>query len=101
MINSQKITLAPESIVEEILQNVSMIISTPQYSVPLNRAFGLPYKFLDKPIQVAKAMFVSEIADAVELFEPRAKVIAVIFVQSEEEGVAGKLIPKVEVKILE
>lgn len=37
----KKINLAPENTVEEVLQNVAMIISTPKFSVPLDRGFGM------------------------------------------------------------
>lgn len=55
----KKINLAPESTVEEVLQNVAMIISTPKFSVPLDRNFGLAQRFIDKPIQTAQPVLIS------------------------------------------
>ena len=57
----KKINLAPESTVEEVLQNVAMIISTPKFSVPLDRNFGLAQRFIDKPIQTAQPVLISEV----------------------------------------
>lgn len=93
-----KISLAPESTEEEVLQNVAMIILTVQFSVPLDRGFGLAGRFIDKPIQTAQAILVSEVLDAVEKYEPRADIVSVTFEQGETPG---NLIPIVEVNIID
>lgn len=93
-----KINLAPESTEEEVLQNVAMIISTVQFSVPLDRGFGLAGRFIDKPIQTAQAILVSEVLDAVEKYEPRADIVSVTFEHGETPGI---LIPIVEVNIID
>lgn len=97
----KSINLAPQTIEEEVLQNVAMIISTPQFSVPLDRGFGLAQQFLDKPHSVAQTMLVSEVLDALEKYEPRVEVKNVSFMQSEQDTLAGKLIPQVEVNIID
>lgn len=94
----RKITLAPESVQEEVLQNIAMIVSTPQFSVPLDRGFGLAQRFVDKPIHTAQAILVSEVMDAVERYEPRAEVVSVTF---EQGKTPGSLIPVVEVNIID
>jgi phage baseplate assembly protein W len=99
--DNKKINLAPETVVEEVLQNVAMIISTPQFTVPLDRGFGLPQRFLDKPLPVAKAILVAEVLDAIEEYEPRAEIENITFVEEEQEAKAGKLIPRVEVNIID
>lgn len=93
----EKINLAPESLVEEVLQNVAVILSTAQYSVPLARRLGLPMRFLDKPLPVAQAMLVAEVNEAIKEQEPRATVVETKFELDEENP--GKLIPIVEVEI--
>ena len=35
-----KLNLAPETLEEEVLQNVAIIVSTPKFSVPLDRGLG-------------------------------------------------------------
>lgn len=92
------INLAPGKI-EEILQNVAVIISTPQCSVPLERGTGLPMRFIDKPINVAQAMAVAEIIENVSEQEPRVNVVEVTFEVDEDNP--GKLIPTVEVEIVD
>lgn len=91
------INLAPGEI-EEILQNVAVIISTPQCSVSLERGTGLPMRFLDKPMNIAQAMAVAEITEAVSEQEPRASIVEITF--EIDEASPGKLIPTVEVEIV-
>ena len=52
----EAVNLAPESTLEEILQNVAVIISTPKFSVPLERGLGLSQRFIDKPIPAAQSI---------------------------------------------
>lgn len=92
----EKISLAPENTTEEVLQNVAIILSTPKFSVPLERGLGLAQRFLDKPIQAAQSILISEVFDAIEAFEPRAEVENVTFELGDRPGT---LIPIVEVNI--
>ena len=87
-------TFAEDDEVKSICQNVALIISTKKGSVPMYREFGVPMKYLDRPMPEAKTAAAAEIIEAVENFEPRAEVVSVNF--SEE---AGKIIPTVEVKV--
>ncbi|MHC1747428.1 MAG: GPW/gp25 family protein [Cellulosilyticaceae bacterium] len=82
--------------VEEILQNISIIIATPKYSVPLNRNFGVEVSMLDAPIEIAENIFTAKVIEAIQDFEPRAKVTKVTYFKNHAEG---KLIPKVQVVI--
>lgn len=94
----KNINLAPETREEEIMQNVAVIISTPKFSVPLDRGLGMAQRFVDKPIQVAQSILISEVLDAVERDEPRVEVLNVTFEMGDTPGV---LIPIVEVDILD
>ena len=85
--------------IASVLQNISVILRTQQGTVPMYREFGLPMKFLDKPIPVAKPMLYIEAKEAIELYEPRATVLDVLF--TEDPSAPGKLIPAVEVEISE
>ena len=80
-----------------VLQNVALILGTQQGSIPFYREFGLPRKFQDKPMNVAKTILVSEVETFVPLLEPRAKVISVTF----QENNPGQIIPIVEVAVSE
>ncbi len=93
------LTLAETQIHRSILQNIALILATPKGSVPMYREFGIDTSFLDLPLPVARVRGIPEIREAVEQFEPRARVVAVTFL---EQGAGeGKLMPKVEVEILE
>ena len=87
-----KINLAPETTQEEI------ILSTPKFSVPLDRGLGMAQRFLDKPIQAAQSIMVSEVLEAIEQYEPRVQVDNVTF---ELGKCPGALIPIVEVSIID
>ena len=94
----KKINLAPKTRVEEVLQNVAMILSTPKFSVPLDRGFGMAQRFIDKPIQTAQPILISEVLDAIEEYEPRAEVENVSFVMGDRPGA---MIPIAEVNIID
>lgn len=80
----------------EIVQNVRTILSTPKFSVPLDREFGLDATLLDKPLPVAKAQITAAIIAAINKYEPRVKVSKVFF---ESAAIEGVLQPKVQVVI--
>ena len=82
----EKINLAPEDTTEEVLQNVAVILSTPKFSVPLERGLGLAQRFLDKPIPAAQSILISEVLEAIEEFEPRAEVENVTFELGDRPG---------------
>ena len=80
-----------------VLQNIAVILSTPMGTVPLYRDFGLDWSFLDKPTPVAKVLMVAPVREAVERWEPRARVLNVSF--QTDPSQPGTLIPTVEVEI--
>ena len=85
--------------VKSVLQNVAVILATPKGTVPMYRDFGVNTEFLDLPMPVAKVRMIAEIREAVEAWEPRARVVGVRF--SEEAAAEGVLIPVVEVEIVD
>lgn len=94
--NMLKLRLNEQDRTKSILQNVGIVLRTWQGSVPLYREFGISSEFMHRPTPVAKAMLRVEIQEAVERFEPRAKVVGIAF----SENIDG-LIPTLEVNILE
>ncbi|MGI6436416.1 MAG: hypothetical protein ACOX0F_13905 [Syntrophomonadaceae bacterium] len=91
-----EIDFAPKNELAEILQNVRTIISTPKYSVPLNRRIGLSMLWLDDPLPVAQAKLTAEIISELPQWEPRVRVTQVTYIQ---DGINGVLMPKVRVRI--
>ena len=84
--------------VRSVLQNIAIILSTRQGTCPSYRGFGLPQKFVDKPLPVAMPMMYSVVKEAVEEYEPRAEVVNVTF--AADRNAPGRLIPTVEVNII-
>ena len=82
--------------VASVLQNVGIILSTWEGTVPLYRDFGISPEYMHKPIPAAKALLHAEIKEKVERYEPRVSVVNVSF---QETGTG--LIPTLEVEILE
>lgn len=93
----QEINFAPDNVVEEVVQNVKTICSTPKYSVPMDRTFGIDAEMLDKPTPKAMAALQAEIIQAIRKYEPRCKVKKVSF----EGDMDGKLAVKVRIVINE
>ncbi len=77
------LSLQQNSKVLSILQNIALLLNTKRGTVPMYRDFGLPMEFVDKPIDVAETMAFVEISDALEEFEPRAKLEDVCFEKAE------------------
>ena len=84
--------------VASVLQNIAVILATRTGDVPLYRDFGLSQEFVDKPIPAARVLLYAEVKEAVEQYEPRAEVIGVTF--QEDRSAPGRLIPTVEVEII-
>lgn len=89
------IDFAPSTEVEEILQNVRTILSTRIGTVPLHRDFGLTWEHIDKPYQVARSLMQAEIIDAIEEYEPRARIKSVTFNDNAADAMEGLLKPRV------
>ncbi len=75
----ENISLCENDKAKSILQNIALILNTRKGTVPLYRGFGLDMSFVDKPPAIAEALARSAIVEAVENFEPRAKVLNIDF----------------------
>ena len=80
------IDFAPETVDEEIAQNVKTICATPKGSVPLDRDFGITTDFLDKPTPAAMAMIQNELIDVIAKYEPRAYLESISFEDDWNDG---------------
>ncbi len=92
------VDFAPEGVME-ILQNVRTILATRKGSVPLDRDFGISWGNVDQSLPAAKMLMRSEVIDAIERHEPRAKVTSVDFAEDVEGAMDGVLKPIVTVQI--
>ena len=95
------INLFPRSVVEEIIQNVSVLLSTVVGSVPLDRNLGLNATFIDEP-QARGMMQLRVFArETIQDYEPRVEVSEIDFVVNPSEALNGRLYPRVVVRILD
>ncbi len=95
----QAIVIAPESVLEEVVQNVRMIITTPKGSVPLDRDFGLDFDVIDRPMPVARALMEVDIVDQVGRYEPRARVLQVSWAEDETQAMDGRAVAQVLIDV--
>lgn len=93
------VDFAPDTEAAEILQNVRTIISTRKGSVPLDREFGISWAMVDKPLPVARSQMQAQVIEAIEKYEPRAKVQSVEFNNDVEGSAEGLLNPIVIISI--
>ena len=91
-----EINLAPATVYEEVIQNLYFLYSSTEYDIPLDRELGLNPKYIDKPIEAAKALATTDIYDKTEEYEPRAEITNIDFKADYERGI---LKPIVEVEI--
>jgi phage baseplate assembly protein W len=64
--------------VADVRQCVKIILTTPKGSDPLRPTFGVDiWKYLDSPIQLARAAIVKEATEGILLWEPRIQVVAI------------------------
>ena len=83
-------TFADEKI-EEYGRQISLLLSTPVGTMPLDREFGVDMDFLDMPSETANSLYTAEITEKIARFIPELRVESV----SWEASPAGTLIPKV------
>ena len=90
----KNVDFSPAAEVEEIFQNVRTILTTPKGTVPLLRDFGFSFEHLDKPIHLAQSLTRTEMIEAIERWEPRAKVE-----KSAEDAMSGLSRPVITLSI--
>lgn len=95
------INFSPQSPEAEVIQNVRCILATRKGSVPFDRAFGVSWDMLDKPLPVAKAMMIAAVVEAIQEYEPRAEVRGVKFNADGDAAMEGILAPVVTIEIIE
>ncbi|WP_163538312.1 GPW/gp25 family protein [Gracilibacillus sp. YIM 98692] len=81
---------------QEIYENLRILYTTPEGSIPFDREFGINMAFLDQPTQIAQGRLIVEYTEKTKRFEPRAVVQEVLFDQDEQ---TGHLQPKVVIAI--
>lgn len=90
------LTVLPTTVEEEVIQNLWFLYSSLEYDCPLDRGLGLNAKYIDRPIETAKALATADIYEKTAEYEPRAEIENISFSADYE---SGKLKPIVEVAI--
>lgn len=88
----------PATVYEEVIQNLTFLLNTPKYSIPLDRGFGLGLDYTDKPQALAIQGMTAELYEVIQDYEPRATVKNITF---EEVTETGTMKPRIEVSINE
>lgn len=91
-----EINLAPETVYEEVIQNLYFLYSSIEYDVPLDRELGLSGTYIDRMVETAEALVMADIYDKTEEYEPRAEIVNISFEADYQRGV---LKPIVEVEV--
>ncbi|PKL00073.1 MAG: hypothetical protein CVV56_08135 [Tenericutes bacterium HGW-Tenericutes-1] len=82
---------------QEIMQNLSVLYSTPQGSVAFDREFGIDWSILDNPLPIARSLLISEYIIKTKKYEPRAEIVSIDFLNEDDEAL---LKPKVVIKLV-
>ena len=90
------ININPETVVDEVMQNVAALALTPRGSVPLLRGMGMPMDFKDRPMAIAAEIYEAEMQSVMDSYEPRA---ALLQAKGRPNELAGWLAETLEVEI--
>ena len=100
-LETTQLNMFPETNVEEILQNITVIITTVRGTVPLDRDLGLDVTFIDEPSPRAKIKASIHLLETIQDYEPRVEVTDVDFIPKPNDALDGRFYPKVTVRILD
>jgi hypothetical protein len=81
-----------------VLQEIAVLLSTRQGSIPLYRNYGLPMRFLDMPVNVAEPVMIAEVTEAMQEFVSAAELLRVVSIYDKNNP--ARMMPSVEVRIL-
>lgn len=97
-VDSRKPTFsfAPKSFEQEVMQNLSLLIGTVRYSLPLAREMGLGSEYLHRPQNAAQALIVQDIYENAETYEPRVNILNVNF---GADSATGETYIKIEAEV--
>ena len=100
-IDVTEVNLFPQTIIEEILQNVSVLLTTVVGSVALDRNLGINATFIDEPAQRAMMKLAIFALETVQDYESRVEVMEIDFVPRLDDAMEGLFYPRMVVRILD
>lgn len=86
------VNFAPQSVRDEVIQNVATILATPRFTVPYDRNFGVNPDYLDDPMPVSRARSIADIIESIHRHEPRCRVESVVFKGDAAEGILRPIV---------
>ncbi|KWX78668.1 lysozyme [Paenibacillus riograndensis] len=95
------INFTPETVEEEVSQNIRTILTTPRGSAPLARGIGLDYTIIDEPASIAESRLIAEVITAITEQEPRASVSEISFKDDIKDSLNGCLAVVVKYTLVE
>lgn len=75
----------------DLNRKITLLMTTPVGSIPLDREFGIDWSFIDTPTETAKSLFTAEVVGKIQKFMPEIRIEAVDWIVDD----SGNLIPKV------
>lgn len=100
-IDLREVNMFPNSVHEEILQNVMVLLKTRRGTVPLDRELGLENDFIDDPLPRGMMRFALFALETIQDYEPRVEVTEIDFTPRPDSAMDGRLYPRVKVRILD
>ena len=81
----EDINLSPQTLEEEVVQNIAVILASVRGTIPYMRGFGRNRETEGRPMPVVKNMIVSDVFQQISDYEPRA-ILGEIRVEENEES---------------
>ena len=78
---------------QNLLQQLRLLTSTRNGSVPLDRDLGLDFSFVDRPIGVVRSLYAAQITEAISKYIPSLKIVEIKW----SGGADGHFYPRVVV----
>lgn len=92
MIDLENLEIVSSDITDEDVENLMLLYTTPRGAVPLNRGAGIDFSIIGLPIEEAKGLFLVDIINKTNEYNPSLEVDTVEFDIDVENG---KIKPKV------
>ena len=100
-LNTEEINWFPQTTIEEIVQNVTLLLTTAVGTIPLDRRLGIDPSFIDDPMPRGRAKAAIAIGQTIQDYEPRVEVMTVDFIPDPAAAQDGRMCARVVVRILD
>ena len=81
----EDINLSPQTLEEEVVQNIAVILASVRGTIPYMRHFGRNPRAEGRPVPIVKNMIVSDVFQQISDYEPRA-ILGEIKVEEDTEA---------------